>query len=346
MGYGKGFDLFPPLRGHKDLEKWQLFLSIVESKFIDDPNIRLSDDCITFRVGESPTLLRNGIYFRRFSSKFSGSCREAEGYITVVCIIARHVFKERIHPWNDLFEVDSIYSWSDVHNNDELDRKSRLALKSSKSPSSDPVLSGVTNTDEKECIPLGNENKKDQQIGKSDINRRGGKNNSRKEEYYNSDEEYDNEQTESYCHAALKFMDEIFPLKDFIMERFSMNGLSLQQRANVLESTQLGTVMSDLKRRPSSRFSDSESFQGMKGFDIFQDAIIMSWLILPEYSMGLHMLIDYLAENTHESDLKQTTTELKETLKSIAIAKTSNPMFKGMVSANALVILDRCNRQV
>lgn len=57
------------------------------------------------------------------------------------------------------------------------------------------------------------------------------------------------------------------------------------------------------------------------------------------------MLIDYFAERTSELDLVNISTEFKDTLKSIALFNWPKMLFVN-IDGNALVILDRCSRQV
>jgi hypothetical protein len=162
---------------------------------------------------------------------------------------------------------------------------------------------------------------------------------------YNSEEEYEKEKTGKYFKNAFYFVRTILPNASSLV--VMANASSLERRANILRLSKLDEVMMQLKHRPRSyRFSEDEKFGHLTGFEVFQSAINLSWKIFPEYSTGLHMLIDYLAEDTSELDLAKLTIETKETLKAIATADSTNPLFKMMVGKQALVILDRCNRQV
>ena len=123
MGYDAGFDCWPPLTTHDDLQAWSRFLLQVENAFEDDPAVVVEHEpfyCIRFEVGEQPTLPASGFgqYFRRFSSKISGHrSSEAEPYIREVTHLAMQFLpKGRVHRWNELFEVGcKKYSWKEVN---------------------------------------------------------------------------------------------------------------------------------------------------------------------------------------------------------------------------------------
>lgn len=118
MGIDRGFDIYPPLEDkERDNEKWSYFLNAVATLYEDEEDRNMTFDKkgnIVFTVGEHPTLMRKGYYFRRFSSKVSGRCGEAEDYIFQVMKIAKQHFGERVVPWYDAADVFGPYDWDKV----------------------------------------------------------------------------------------------------------------------------------------------------------------------------------------------------------------------------------------
>jgi hypothetical protein len=125
MGIDIGFDLFSPLQTEADLAKWGEFLKEVIRVYENDSVLEISEYELMFKVGEGPSLLRDGRFFRRFSSKISGRCGDAEPYIRAVVHIARRYFYHRIHFWSEYGyegEPDPMYSWSDINDNNDRAR--------------------------------------------------------------------------------------------------------------------------------------------------------------------------------------------------------------------------------
>ena len=116
MGIDVGFDIYPPLEGPDDADLWNMFLSKVILVFQSDPVLVQKEDCLEFQVGEHPILYLNPTRFRRFSSKISGRCSQAEHYIYQVCRVAKEFFHDRIHFWSELgIEPQPKYTWSEVY---------------------------------------------------------------------------------------------------------------------------------------------------------------------------------------------------------------------------------------
>ncbi|KAF9342389.1 hypothetical protein BGX26_007634 [Mortierella sp. AD094] len=119
MGIDIGFDLFPPLENNeRDCTIWAAFIDNVKEIYVDDSRVVSKDDRIVFEVDEYPTLLHNGCQFRRFSSKISGSCGQAEPYIRLVFSIAESYFGNAVHFWYDFGDEgkpEPIYTWKEVH---------------------------------------------------------------------------------------------------------------------------------------------------------------------------------------------------------------------------------------
>jgi hypothetical protein len=133
MGIDAGFDLFPPLSTAEEFKKWQILFKFVEKLCQTESRESQSEDKIpdfmktaivsengiTFKVGEHPHLPIQGYFFRRFSSKISmqdgGAAHEC---IKLVRCIAEKFFPGRIHYFSDfgLFddEPEPIYSWDEV----------------------------------------------------------------------------------------------------------------------------------------------------------------------------------------------------------------------------------------
>lgn len=116
MGIDEGFDLYPPLGDGDDKSKWQLFLWSVMGRYGNDPNVVVKPHAIEFKVGERPFLCFSPSKFRRFSSKISGGCSNAEPYLKEVYNIAKSFFSSRVIWWSELSETPTPYTWSDVHN--------------------------------------------------------------------------------------------------------------------------------------------------------------------------------------------------------------------------------------
>jgi hypothetical protein len=120
MGFDIGFDLSPPLSpSDADRVLWDTFLKEIRSTFKDDVVFKEDELKIEFTVGEHPNLWKNGIFFRRFSSKITGSCAVAEPYITQVGKIAQRIFGDnRVHFWSECGykgENYPIYCWTEVY---------------------------------------------------------------------------------------------------------------------------------------------------------------------------------------------------------------------------------------
>lgn len=123
MGIDAGFDLYPSLN-EQEINTWHKFLNEIRSKYSTDPAFVETDVHIKFAVGEHPALDLNGMNFRRFSSKISGTCGKAERYIREVCEIAKKFFPKRIREWNELglgcdledySGCTGFYDWPEVH---------------------------------------------------------------------------------------------------------------------------------------------------------------------------------------------------------------------------------------
>ena len=56
-------------------------MEMVKVRFEHGPAFEKRQSDYVFKVGEHPSLWKDGRYFRRFSSKISGSCGAAEPYI-------------------------------------------------------------------------------------------------------------------------------------------------------------------------------------------------------------------------------------------------------------------------
>ena len=119
MGILRGFDIYPPLEDKaRDNDKWAFFLEAVASHYEEKEDRNMHFDSkgnIVFTVGEHPTLMRRGYYFRRFVSKVSGRCFEAERYIFQVQKMAEEYFGERVVPWYDAADIFGPYDQREVN---------------------------------------------------------------------------------------------------------------------------------------------------------------------------------------------------------------------------------------
>lgn len=98
------------------METWNKFLDVIRDKYRFCGVYKETETKITFKVGEHPTLIKNGLNFRSFRSKISGGCRDAEYYIEHLSAIAESFFPNRIFKWCDS-EINIImYDWDEVHN--------------------------------------------------------------------------------------------------------------------------------------------------------------------------------------------------------------------------------------
>ena len=126
MGIHMGFDLFPPLANDEDYKTWDSFLDLVKRTCKEEHVFEEREHYYVFKAGEYPSLCKDARFFRRFSSKISGSCGAAEKHLRCVTRIAELFFGDRIHFWSDYGyqnEPKPIYSWFEVHLTDEEARK-------------------------------------------------------------------------------------------------------------------------------------------------------------------------------------------------------------------------------
>jgi len=128
MGIDAGFDLYPSLN-EGEMEQWKKFLNKIRDRYRNDPIFVETTDHITFAVGEHPRLDINGMKFRRFSSKISGTCHGAKRYINEITTIAKEFFpnieqsgcnRPRIYKWNEMslsvgYDICWQYDWSEVY---------------------------------------------------------------------------------------------------------------------------------------------------------------------------------------------------------------------------------------
>ena len=115
MGFDEGFDIYPAL-STKDQDAWVAFLKDVVARYKSDPAVVQTVDRIKFNVSERPSLYFAAEQNLCFSSKVSGRLLKALPYIAEVHSIAEHHFPNNIHPWSELYENYSRYSWTDVYN--------------------------------------------------------------------------------------------------------------------------------------------------------------------------------------------------------------------------------------
>lgn len=119
MGADEGFDVYPPLLNTPgDNELYRRFKAAVRKRFNRDPVMKIDDKGDTvFQQGEHPTLTKDGFKFRRFSAKITGShCENVRYYLTEVRAIAVSYFgQNRVHYWNEVFEIDTQYSRREVY---------------------------------------------------------------------------------------------------------------------------------------------------------------------------------------------------------------------------------------
>lgn len=122
MGINKGFDLFPPLGTSKrDQLAYQRFLEEVKRVYRHDSKVGVrafpgsGAQYLSFDVGEEPSLPCDYTVFRRFSSKISGLCADAEKYIDKVASIAQRHFGPRVVEWHEYSDEDPPYSWTEVY---------------------------------------------------------------------------------------------------------------------------------------------------------------------------------------------------------------------------------------
>ena len=104
MNVKLGFDLYPPLTQAEpeELTKWSLFLNKVQAVCREDPLLKTDDKKFVFQLGNNPaTLLRNGIYFRRFSSVVTDSSQEAHTYVVSIFNLAKVLFEGRVFFWSE-----------------------------------------------------------------------------------------------------------------------------------------------------------------------------------------------------------------------------------------------------
>jgi hypothetical protein len=101
MEVNMGFDMYPALSEPSDLEKWSLFLEKVQNVCQHDPLLEITENEFKFKVGDNPSLLKNGAFFRRFSSKVTDSTREAQTYIVSIFELAKVLFEGRVFFWSD-----------------------------------------------------------------------------------------------------------------------------------------------------------------------------------------------------------------------------------------------------
>lgn len=132
-----GFDMVPRLSEDDDagLYLWNRFIDIVLTKYLDDKQVELDFDRLTFKAGEHPSLPLNGLRFLRFSSKITGPTAEGTGignYIRDVGKIACALFGRRIHVWNQLSEEYGYYDWETVRAAEQESDRVSYARKLSK----------------------------------------------------------------------------------------------------------------------------------------------------------------------------------------------------------------------
>jgi hypothetical protein len=100
-------------------------LDEVKQKYRDDDNMTIDEwGAIVFTVGEHPTLLKDGHFFRRFSAKISGShCGNVGQYLDEVLIIAKRHFGTRVCFWSEYgyeSEPEPMYGWREVYDARDL----------------------------------------------------------------------------------------------------------------------------------------------------------------------------------------------------------------------------------
>jgi hypothetical protein len=121
-------------------------------------------------------------------------------------------------------------------------------------------------------------------------------------------------------------------------------------RSHLLDMGVFGSNLMDLNDRPRSPFP----FPGLSllspalaaaEFDLFLKALRLTWKILPDYSIGLHMLLDWLAETMDTEDIACLDQETIAVLKSITSARCSNSLMEMTLSSAAKTILARHSRK-
>eukprot|EP00568_Trieres_chinensis_P014853 CAMPEP_0183324914 /NCGR_PEP_ID=MMETSP0160_2-20130417/78343_1 /TAXON_ID=2839 ORGANISM="Odontella Sinensis, Strain Grunow 1884" /NCGR_SAMPLE_ID=MMETSP0160_2 /ASSEMBLY_ACC=CAM_ASM_000250 /LENGTH=203 /DNA_ID=CAMNT_0025492607 /DNA_START=110 /DNA_END=718 /DNA_ORIENTATION=+ len=162
---------------------------------------------------------------------------------------------------------------------------------------------------------------------------------------YDSDEEFlVRRNAKEYVNAMVEFQETRSMWRDRI-PLFST--LTFQQKHSVIEPYQ--SILYGLKERPTHlRFDKSTEFENE--LELFCDAIVIAWRLLPDCWLGLLMMLDYLAESTLSSDLQRIPSVSKPALvviREIANNKNwpNNPMCGPMMYAGqAKTLLARITR--
>jgi hypothetical protein len=116
MGVDAGFDMVPRLsKGIVDSYNWSRFINDVKEKYKEDDKVELKPNYILFKVGEYPILPLEGHKLLRFSSKVSGSCSSAIGYIRNVVRLAKLHLGSRVLYWSESFDEYGHYDWAEVY---------------------------------------------------------------------------------------------------------------------------------------------------------------------------------------------------------------------------------------
>lgn len=148
-----------------------------------------------------------------------------------------------------------------------------------------------------------------------------------------------------FSKASVQFVCDICPARDVLRSQVARRGADLNARHQLLEASGLDSCLMNLVDRPP-RGLENAVVEGMPVMNILQNALSLAWEIYPDYSMGLHMMVDYFAEKLTVQDARALSANTKATLKSIATATTRHPMWRSVVAPAAAAALDRANRGV
>lgn len=111
MGVDKYYQFYPPLQ-EDELEKWDIFISRMVCEF--GHFLRETEDSYIINKGEGPSIMKNGMLFRNFSSKIS-KCSEVESIMDAIADILSEIFPNRVYiESSDNDYADFIYAYNDV----------------------------------------------------------------------------------------------------------------------------------------------------------------------------------------------------------------------------------------
>ena len=160
-----------------------------------------------------------------------------------------------------------------------------------------------------------------------------------------SDDEFDRRSLESFRKAASGFVRALWPERELLVASANRFGEDLNGRVQFMEACGMSGCLRNLVDRPKGGLGLTH-VEGVPVLDILQNALALAWRMCQDYTMGLHMLIDYLAEKLTNEEARTLTDDTKATLTSIATARTRHPMWGAVVAPAALAARNRANRGV